>query len=88
MILAGDIGGTNTRLALVEMAGDRLKLAVEATYPSRGHGSLEAVLRRFVSEQPHPVGRACFGVAGPVRHGRCETTNLPWVVDARHLSRE
>jgi glucokinase len=87
MILAGDIGGTNTRLAFVETAGDRLKLAVEATYPSRGHGSLEAVLRRFVTEQPYPVAQACFGVAGPVKNGRCEATNLPWVVDARQLAR-
>jgi len=88
VILAGDIGGTNTRLAFATMEGDLPHFIAEATFPSRGHGSLEAILRRFVSEQPHPVAQACFGVAGPVRHGRCETTNLPWVVDARHLSRE
>ncbi len=88
MILAGDVGGTNTRLALFEMAGDHRRLVVEATFPSREHASLETVLRRFVSGQPRPVTLACFGIAGPVRHGRSEATNLPWVVDSRQLARE
>ncbi len=88
MILAGDIGGTNTRLAVVEAAGDRLRLVAEATFPSHDYAGLEAVLKAFASAQRLPVGQACFGVAGPVRHGRCEATNLPWVVDARSLAKE
>jgi glucokinase len=88
MILAGDIGGTNTRLAFFEQDGRRLTLVAEATFPSRAHPGLEAVLRTFVSAHRLPIARACFGVAGPVRHGRCEATNLAWVVDARQVARE
>ncbi len=88
MILAGDVGGTNTRLAFVEATGDRLTLIVEEIFPSRDHANLEAVLRKFMSSHRLPVEQACFGVAGPVRRGRCDATNLPWVVDARQLARE
>ncbi|HSB80752.1 MAG TPA: glucokinase [Candidatus Methylomirabilis sp.] len=86
MILAGDIGGTNTRLAWVAPGGERLTVVQETTFPSREYASLEAVLERFFSAQRFPVERACFGVAGPVRHGRVDTTNLPWVVDSRSLA--
>ncbi|HSB71071.1 MAG TPA: glucokinase [Candidatus Methylomirabilis sp.] len=88
MILAGDIGGTNTRLAFAMVDGERLKLVEEATFASREHAALGAVLERFLSSRHAPVERACFGVAGPVRHGRCEATNLPWVVDARDVARQ
>jgi len=88
VILAGDVGGTNTRLAFVEATGDRLTLIVEEVFPSRDHANLEAVLRTFMSSHRLPVEQACFGVAGPVRHGRCDATNLPWVVEARQLARE
>lgn len=86
MILAGDIGGTKTRLALFTAVGERLESLVEETFPSREHGGLDEIVRTFVSTQQVSVAHAGFGVAGPVKHGRCETTNLPWVVDARQLA--
>ena len=88
MILAGDVGGTNTRLAFVEASGHRLTVVAEEIFPSRDHVNLEAVLGKFVSSHHLPIEQACFGVAGPVRHGRCDATNLAWVVDARQLARE
>jgi glucokinase len=88
MILAGDIGGTNTRLAVFADKGGRLTPTVEATFPSREHGSLESVLRKFNAVHPLPIDRACFGIAGPVRHGQSDATNLPWLVDARLVARE
>jgi len=88
MILAGDVGGTNTRLAVFDDTGGRLAPAAEATFPSREHGSLEAVLQKFNAAHPLSIDRACFGVAGPVRNGRCDATNLAWVVDARLVARE
>jgi len=86
MILAGDIGGTNTRLAYVDVDGDHLTLVVEGIFSSREHPNLESVLAQFVSAHRLPVIQACFGVAGPVRNGRCKATNLPWVVDARQVA--
>lgn len=88
MILAGDVGGTNTRLAIIQAEGGGLKIVAEEIFPSREHVGLEGVLRKFISSHPIPVERAGFGVAGPVRNGRCEATNLPWVVDARQVARE
>jgi glucokinase len=86
MILAGDIGATNSRLAFFAQRGGRLEPIVEETYPSREHVNLEAIVLKFVSSHGLPIDVACFGIAGPVRHGRSETTNLPWVVDARKLA--
>jgi glucokinase len=88
MILAGDVGGTSTRLAFFTVQGEVLQRVVEATYPSADYADLVTLVSRFVSSHPLRAERACFGVAGPVQDGRCETTNLPWVVDARHLAAE
>jgi glucokinase len=86
MILAGDIGGTRTRVALFERENGRLVRRAEAHYPSRDHPGLESIVREFRDEHPERPGRAAFGVAGPVRGGCSETTNLPWLVDARRLA--
>ncbi len=88
MILAGDVGGTNTRLAFLQRDGERLKSVAEDTLPSREHTGLESALRKFLSLHPQAIDQACFGVAGPVRNGRCEATNLAWVVDVRQVARE
>src|SRR5947209_4921066 len=89
MILAGDIGGTHTRLALLQAEREGLLQAVvENTFPSAEFGSLDEIVSRFTSAHRLPVERACFGIAGPIKHGRCEATNLPWVVDARQLTAE
>jgi glucokinase len=87
VILAGDIGGTNTRLALLEAVDGRLRPRAEGTYRSAQHADLHAVLEHFRREHAAPITAAGFGVAGPVVNGRCEATNLPWVVDAAALAR-
>ncbi len=83
MILAGDIGGTHTRLALFE--GDR-PLA-EQTYASGGAAGLLDLVAAFRAAHPGAVAAAAFGVAGPVVAGRVQATNLPWVVDRSELAR-
>ncbi len=86
MILAGDIGGTKTTLAYFRIEAGRLKPILENTFSSREHGSLREIARKFVSMNSLRIEHACFGVAGPVKEGRSETTNLPWVVDSKVLS--
>jgi glucokinase len=86
MILAGDIGGTKTLLALFDDQGGTLRLQREAIFPSRDFASLEAMLTRFLDAPPAPLEAACFGVPGVVIDGRCETTNLPWRLDEPALS--
>ena len=87
-ILAGDIGGTNTRLAIVDIVKGHFNFLVEETFSSREESSLESALRKFLSNPSHSVARACLGVAGPVRDGRCEATNLPWVIDSQEIARQ
>ncbi len=86
MILAGDIGGTRTRLAAFETEGSKLKCVVEKTYPSQEHGGLAEIVAEFVKTEGIPVHSACFGVAGPVRGGRSKISNLPWTIDSRELA--
>lgn len=88
MILAGDIGGTNSRLAGFEIDNGRLQVRVEQTFPSRGYASFDEIVSTFVSTHRVAVSQACFGIAGPVRHGRSEAINLAWVVDALQLAKQ
>jgi len=85
VILAGDVGGTNVRLALFSAEGGRLLRRDEARYPSRRFASLEEAVAQFLDGR-RVATAAAFGVAGPVRKGRCEATNLPWIVDAAALA--
>src|SRR5436305_8350451 len=84
MLLAGDVGGTHTRLALLP-SGDEHPDEVEI-YSSRDHSSLEEMVRRFLDDHPASLEAATLGVAGPVRGGRTQTVNLAWPVDAGSLS--
>ncbi len=86
MILAVDIGGTKTRVALFERVEGRLARRAEKSFPSQEHAGLESIVRLFQEEHPGRPLCASFGVAGPVRDGRSETTNLPWLVDSRRLA--
>jgi len=88
MILAGDIGGTHTRIALFQQEAARLKMLVERIYPSREHKSLDEIVSLFLSNEHVNVDRACFGVAGPVLHGEVSTPNLAWIVSAVQLARQ
>ncbi len=88
-ILAGDIGGTKTVLALYERSptGEYATLA-RGLYPSAHYASLEAVLGDFLGERAAALDAASFALAGPVADGMCTTTNLPWLVSANVLSAE
>jgi glucokinase len=88
MILAGDIGGTNARLAFFEGTVDRLRPVHMEVYPSAEYSGLTEIIRKFIGRHPQEVDAATFGLPGAVSNQRVETTNLPWVVDARKLNSE
>ncbi|MGH9501486.1 MAG: glucokinase [Terriglobales bacterium] len=88
MILAGDIGGTRTRLAAFEVEGRKLRLVVEKTYPSQERDGLAEIVAEFIRTEGIPVHSACFGVAGPVRGGRSKISNLPWTIDSGELAQQ
>jgi glucokinase len=79
MLLAGDIGGTKTNLALYAPEGG-LTARVQSTFKSARYDSLEAIVDEFLSETGAEVDRAVFGVAGPIIDGQSTITNLPWVI--------
>ena len=88
MILAGDVGGTSTRLALFD--GDIRTPARLERYVSGEHEGLVSMVEAFVESCGRclaDVDAAGFGVAGPVRDGCARATNLPWLVEARRLAR-
>jgi glucokinase len=84
MHLAGDVGGTNTRIALFDEEGGE-PVAAEV-YASSRYDGLEAMLEAFLEAHPAELKAATLGVAGPVRDGRTEAVNLAWPCDARRLA--
>ncbi|HEY5932612.1 MAG TPA: glucokinase [Nitrospira sp.] len=114
MILAGDIGGTKTNLALYDWTTERVDPLRLESFPSGDYQSLEDILVEFLTPskesspivsleseekpqsdelatpptEPVKLTAACFGVAGPVIDNRCQTTNLPWVIDGRTIAKQ
>src|SRR5215467_12879789 len=88
MILAGDIGGTNARLAFFDVVDGQFRLVSASVFPSREYSGLDQIVARFVETSDLHPDTACFGVAGPVRDGRVEASNLPWIIDSRRLASE
>ncbi len=87
MILAGDVGGTKTLIALFDESRGTLSPVREETFSSRDFRSLEDVLSKFLNRESREALRAaCFAVAGPVIEGRIKTVNLPWELDERSLA--
>ncbi len=85
MLLAGDIGGTKTLLAIYAPESGPKKPLVEASFPSDDYPNLQAIAQEFLRQTEHQVNYASFGVAGPVVNGHVKTTNLPWEMDEGEL---
>jgi len=88
MILAGDIGGTNARLALFDVQKGQFNLVSATIFPSRRYSSLDVIVTEFIRTAGVHPARACFGIAGPVANGRVETSNLPWTIESSRLADE
>src|SRR5437764_36953 len=87
LVLAGDIGGTKTNLALFSVHGEKLRVESQRNFPSKRYSGLIPVLQEFLAGAEHAIDAACFGIAGPVVDGKVKTPNLPWMVDAAELRR-
>ena len=85
ILLAGDIGGTKTELAIFSTEGGPRKPLAREEFPSGQYPSLEAILHEFLGRVDAPIERACLAVAGPVVSGHAKITNLAWVVDLGSL---
>lgn len=87
MILAGDIGGTSTRLALFEKTEQGFLSLAEEKFSSSDYENLQDIIRQFTDKNSHEVERACFGVAGPVKGNTAKLQNLPWIVDTKEIEK-
>lgn len=79
-LLAGDIGGTKTNLALYTPDAYRPEQTELVSFTSADHDSLEDIIDRFLRDRKVMVTAACFGIAGPVTGGKVKTTNLQWEI--------
>lgn len=86
MLLAGDIGGTKTNLALYTKSGEgHLNCEFKQTFVSADYPQFNELLSAFL-QADMIIDSVCFGIAGPIVNQRCQTTNLPWIIDAQELS--
>jgi glucokinase len=88
MYLAGDLGGTKTLLAEFEPRDSELREVRRSAYHSQSYDTFEEILGEFLARRDGaPLQSACFGVAGTVVNGRCQTTNLSWVLSETDLQK-
>ena len=88
MLLAGDIGGTKTKLAVFSREGGWRVPIAEETFPSANYTGLGELVHVFLAKHDFKIERAGFGVAGPVVEGAATITNLPWVIEEQQLRQE
>jgi len=93
LVLAGDIGGTNTNLALVGKKGEKLTIVVEAIFPSREIEGLSEPIKELFSAAKQEradlvANKGCVCAAGPVAQNVCKLTNLGWDIDGNELSKD
>ncbi|HXT00317.1 MAG TPA: glucokinase [Elusimicrobiota bacterium] len=87
LILAGDVGGTNTRLGLFSLDGGRPRAEAVEVFASAEHPELEEIVVDFMARHQAALSGACVGIAGPVRDNQVYASNLPWVITAEGLAR-
>src|SRR3990172_2273031 len=88
LVLAGDVGGTKTNVALFSVHGERLRPEWTQSFASKRYSGLVPVLQEFLAAgSAHKIDSACFGIAGPVVDGKVKTPNLPWMIDTEALRR-
>lgn len=85
-VLAGDIGGTNARLAIVAVDGGRARIEREQRSASQEAPGLAPIVQRFLGNSDPSLDWACFGIPGRAVDGVWRTPNLPWTIDERELA--
>lgn len=86
-VLAGDVGGTTSRLAVFEVADGKLTLGVQRDYQNRDFSSLEMIIADFLSHVSGTFELAALAVAGPVVNNTVSGTNLPWEISADAITK-
>lgn len=87
VILAADLGGTQSRLLLAEGVAAGWQSLRQATLPSHAYNCFAELLEDFLLPGEQPAS-ACIAAAGPVDDGQLHMTNLPWQLDAKAITRQ
>jgi len=89
-VIAGDIGGTKSILSLAGVVNGRVSLSHKRRFKSQEYSSLEEIVIEFIkgSGGADDIRAACLGIAGPVRGGKSDATNLPWTIDQGIIEKE
>ena len=83
--LLADVGGTSTRVGLAR--DGRLDPGSTQSFRNAGFAGLGDVLDHYLNRHPIAPAALCAGVAGPVRGGTTQLTNLDWFIDNAELAR-
>jgi len=86
-LLSADVGGTKTSLALFSVECGLRKPQFEAIFASQKYSNLEILVKEYLNQIGQTIEGASFGVAGPVREGHVQITNLPWVIETQQLKK-
>lgn len=87
MILAGDVGGTKTSLAIFSSNRNLRNPVVQKTYSSAKYRDIETLLQEFLKDKEYSIDQASLAVAGPVINGKSSITNLPWIISEKQIRR-
>jgi glucokinase len=87
LVLAADVGGTKTVLALAPLEPGAPPSA-ERRVPSADWPDFESLAADFLASAGHPaLAAAAIAAAGPVEEGAVALTNLPWRLETARLAR-
>ena len=88
-VLAGDLGGTSTRLGVFDTSSSRPRALAVRTFRTLDFSGLPEMISTFLkteSEAASTIASACLAVAGPVTGDIADLTNVPWHVDAKSVA--
>ena len=85
-MLAGDVGGTKTFLALAHQSSGRLVIEREARFATGDYPALTPMVQDFLAGAAPAA--ACFGLASPVTGRRVKLTNREFWIDADEIARD
>ena len=83
--LVGDVGGTNARLALCDIASGEISQA--KTYSGLDYPSLEAVIRVYLEEHKVEVKDGCIAIACPITGDWVAMTNHTWAFSIAEMKK-
>src|SRR5680860_373442 len=88
VVLAADIGGTKTDLALLQIKEGRFTILKEDKFQTENHKSILEIIASFHGKDLPSIDNVCLGIAGPIIDGKVEGTNFPWEIDGDKIGRE